>query len=74
MEHPKCKQIIVFNDNVFEVGDIVQIKKIDTFTSIKGRIREIAIRSFIVDTSTELHASCHEIRYADVASITKVSA
>ncbi len=73
MEHPKCKQIIVFKDNVFEVGNIVKVKRVDVPALIKGRIHEIANRSFIVDTSTELHASCREIRYTDVASIEKVS-
>ena len=69
MSCPEHKQIIIFKDDVFELGNIVEVTTKYTNEAIKGRICDISNQSFTLDTSKRYRASYYRVEGADVTNI-----
>lgn len=73
MNHPEHREVIVFDDNVFEVEDIVEVTLETQMEPEVGRIMEIMRDGLNLDTSKRYHRSSVFCQYQEIANIKSLS-
>jgi hypothetical protein len=73
MNHPEHRDVIVFDDNIFEEGEIVEVTLKSKVEPIRGRLTYIDNLGFNIDVSRQFHSDYEPVQYSDVIAMNMVS-
>ena len=68
MNHPEFRPVIIYDDAVYEIGDMTEVKLV-TGDCLVGKIRSIEKNMFSVDASEKYHSKICTYRYSDIAEM-----